>query len=679
MPASFLLIDGDDEFRRRLAAILTSGGSEVLEASTKEEANAAVSSTRVDFVVIDGKTVGETAEQLISQFTNNANVGQIAFLSRGSGAHHPPDHRVRNLGAAMIAHKPMPPEELAHKITSLLELTEISEAASSETELQLDAPDYPREAQLENLRNNYMKKIPELLKQIGQLLVDAQDSADSTEHLNDAYRLAHTLNGTAGSLGFSEVCSVAHAMEGVLKEIAHMRKITSIPPADYLGLNLPPEYKTESRKPTTPIESIEHKRAAITTSVLVVDNDPAFLESVTAMGRDNLIHVHTASTRDEALEQTKRHRLDAAIIDIHLASEENAFQIAQDLRSLDGYSELTIAFTSADTSIPTRIAAVHAGSSHFLDKPMQGTEFAAAVRRLAPVEFLDQPRIFVVDDDEDFLKYVSHTLEVERMKVDTLSDPTRVLEIIQDKRPDLMLLDVVMPEISGFDICRVLRSTEQWRDLPILFLTVHAGNEVLLRCFESGGDDYIVKPALREELLARINIRLDRVRLFRERADRDGLTSLPTRRAFIDQLKVRMSEAKRFNKPLAMCLLDLDYFKSINDTYGHLAGDRVLASFGHLLGSRFRVMDVRGRWGGEEFVVAFYGEESETAKMIIRRVQEEFSEMVFRGDHGEKFRVSFSAGIASFPGDGSAFEDLFKVVDEKLYVAKKEGRNRVVV
>ena len=140
---------------------------------------------------------------------------------------------------------------------------------------------------------------------------------------------------------------------------------------------------------------------------------------------------------------------------------------------------------------------------------------------------------------------------------------------------------------------------------------------------------------------------------------------------------MRLSEGIRFNKPVSLCLLDLDHFKQINDTYGHLAGDRVLATFGQLLSSRFRTMDVRGRWGGEEFAVAFYGEDADTAKMIINRVLDELKTMVFTGDKGEQFKVTFSAGVATFPLAGKSIEDLFRYVDEKLYLAKERGRSRI--
>ncbi|MCP4605149.1 MAG: response regulator [Proteobacteria bacterium] len=674
--SSVMLVDAEVEFRKQVASILNERGFRVLEVSSSSEAWTAIEGEKqIDLIAVDSLLSGESSIDFISRFAKEHEKTGIVYLFRHARDFETQEQQIRDLGVSLVTCKPMLPEELAHKIRVLLDLENKRPGSLVANWLE---PVFPREDQLDTLRSSYMQKIPTLFKQIGDTLVKAQTSRDSTDMLDEAYRLIHAVNGTAGTLGFTEVCSIAQAMEETLKEIARMLQIASAKSLDYADDEALPKYKLSRGRRVASTDLLDGNRT-LTTAVLVVDDDSEFLSSVVTMGRDNLIQIYPASTWKEAMDIAESHHLDAAIIDVYLGKEDSGFRIARDLRSMDGLSNLPISFISSDTSIPTRIAAVHAGASQFIDKPLQGVEFAAAVRRLVPLESPDQPRVFVVDDDEDFLKLISKILEAERMKVETLSDSTRILEVISDVRPDLLLLDVVMPEIDGFDVCRVLRSTEQWRDLPILFMTIHSSHEVLLKCFESGGDDYIEKPVLREELLARINIRLDRVKLFKERADRDGLTGLLTRRAFVEQFKMRLSEASRFDNSVSLCLIDIDHFKKINDTYGHLAGDRVLAGFGRLLGSRFRTMDVRGRWGGEEFVVAFYGEEALVAKMIISRAQEELSNMVFRGDHEEKFGISFSAGITSFPESGDTFEELFKVVDKKLYIAKESGRDRIEI
>jgi len=412
-------------------------------------------------------------------------------------------------------------------------------------------------------------------------------------------------------------------------------------------------------------------------SVLVVDDDEDFLATVRAMGKENLINVYAAEDAKSALEIARTHHLDAAVIDIILSSGNNAFEIANALRSTPGNHALPLGFISVDTSVAQRISAVHAGASLFLDKPLTSVAFQAAVRRLVPQENVARPKVLVVDDDTDFLTHMRLLLTAENIEVKTLRTATNIVEDAGEFRPDLILLDVVMEKVGGLDACRVLRSTDSWREIPILMLTVYGDRAMLVGSFAAGADDFIQKPIIKEELMARIRVRLERTQMYREKADTDSLTGLPTRRPFLDLFKMRLAEGIRFNKPVSLCLLDLDHFKQVNDRYGHLAGDRVLSGLGLLLGSRFRTMDVRGRWGGEEFVVVFYGEDAETSRMIVSRVLAEFREMTFLGDHGEEFHVTFSAGVASFPASGRTAEELFRQVDRKLYGAKSAGRNTI--
>ena len=158
------------------------------------------------------------------------------------------------------------------------------------------------------------------------------------------------------------------------------------------------------------------------------------------------------------------------------------------------------------------------------------------------------------------------------------------------------------------------------------------------------------------------------------------LTGLLTRRPFLQRVNARLSEVRRADRQLAIALLDLDNFKEIIDQFGHVVGDRVLGALGRLLSSRFRLEDLRCRWGGEEFMVALVDEDAATASSVLQRTLDEFSQIVFAAGNGDqtKFSVTFSAGIASYPSDGDDFRSLLKVADDRLYIAKENGRNQIV-
>ncbi|WP_430384139.1 GGDEF domain-containing response regulator [Archangium violaceum] len=289
----------------------------------------------------------------------------------------------------------------------------------------------------------------------------------------------------------------------------------------------------------------------------------------------------------------------------------------------------------------------------------------------------ERSRVLVLDDDPEAVRALSAALTSQLVEVVGLEDPYRLVDVLAEQRPDLLLLDVEMPGPSGFDLCRIVRSMPEWQGLHILFITAHTGVEFRVAAFQAGADDYLAKPVMREELRARVQSRLERARLARERAERDVLTGLLLRRPFLEGLRARLAEAQRTGRPLSLGFLDVDRFKKVNDTHGHLAGDRVLMQMGRLLTSRFRKEDLRCRWGGEEFVVALMGAPAEGARDILARTAAELARADFEGDKGEHFRVTFSAGLAVAPQDGADVETLLRVADERLYRAKAQGGNRI--
>lgn len=448
---------------------------------------------------------------------------------------------------------------------------------------------------------------------------------------------------------------------------------------------------------------LPHRSLRLST-VLVVDDDLAFLDHVVALGRSRLIDVRVARDAGEALHEARTHVLDAALIDIGLGvglgashgpslgaspgvglgtdpgvgpgAAEHAFDLARQLRALEGHADLPLGFLASESCVAHHIAAVHAGGSLFLTKPLDARAFASAVHSLEAERHHQRPRVLVLDDEPEVARALAGTLAAHRMDAFFLTSPLEILDALEQIQPSLLLIDVDMPELSGLEVCKMLRASARWKDLPVLLATADASEEVRIACFEAGGDDYVHKPVSERELLARIHGRLERLRLQRERADRDTLTGLLLRHAFAEALAARLNDAQRDHRPVSIALLDLDGFKRLNDIHGHLAGDRVLTAFGKLLSTAFRANDLRGRWGGEEFVVAFCGEDAASATAILERTRRELESRSFQSDHGAPFHVTFNAGVAAYPHDGLALDQLVQVADRRLHAAKAAGRAR---
>ncbi len=409
--------------------------------------------------------------------------------------------------------------------------------------------------------------------------------------------------------------------------------------------------------------------------VLVVDEDGASRARLRDMGREKLLSVVAVASPGEAIDEAGRGRFEAAFLDAALGSR--AHDHAKQLRTTPGHEHLPLAFLSSDNDVDRRVAAAHAGASLFLTKPVDPYAFSAAVDQMIALGQSGRMRVLVVDDDPEFASVLTEVLERDGILVRAVNDATHLVEIIEEVHPDLILMDAMLPRVSGWDAIRIVRTAPEHRDVPILFLTGRTDLASRVAAFEAGADDYLAKPLVVEELLARVRLRLDRRRLLQETTERDALTRLLSRRALLDGLASRLSEARRHGRILSVALLDIDRFKAVNDVHGHLVGDQVLAALGRLLGARFRLEDLRGRFGGEEFAIVFPGAPPSTAAGVLSRVLDEFRAMVFGGD-GQTFSVAFSAGVSGYPGDGSSVDELLRAADRRLYEAKRGGRGCVV-
>lgn len=389
------------------------------------------------------------------------------------------------------------------------------------------------------------------------------------------------------------------------------------------------------------------------------------------------LHLVAVESAQEALRQTRQRRFEVAFV-YHQLTDMFSLSLVRSLRREVGES-LPIAYVSQHQQVRDRLEGVHAGVSLFLNEDVNPDLLTQSLRQLQALNTQGSARILVIDDDEAQLSdWVTENLKGSPFQVSCLTSPLRVLELLSEIETDVLLIHADMVGLGGFEVCRTLRATPEWQALPIVLIGERGDDEIRVAAYRSGADDYLSNRSEPMVLKACLEARLERSRVVQERADRDGLTGLLVRRAFNDALQTRIATARRQGSCVSVCLIDLDHFKSVNDTYGHMAGDRVLSMMGRLLSSSFRVEDLRGRWGGEEFVVAFSNEDAKSAKVILERARREFVRLYFDGEKGERFKSSFSAGIATFPHHGQTIEDLFKIADERLYQVKEAGRNQIL-
>ncbi|GAC1436746.1 MAG: diguanylate cyclase [Chloroflexota bacterium] len=299
----------------------------------------------------------------------------------------------------------------------------------------------------------------------------------------------------------------------------------------------------------------------------------------------------------------------------------------------------------------------------------------------------ESPRILVVEDSPDIAELLAMALAGCQWRVHICPTGEEALATAARTDPDLILLDVTLPDTDGFAVCRALRARAETQHTPIIFLTARTQQQEKVRALDMGANDYVTKPFQMDELLARIRVGLrtksmqDSLRQTNaellELSNTDPLTDLYNRRYFDDRVHQELARARRYGHPLSCCLVDLDHFKNVNDTHGHLDGDHVLRETAHLLRESTREEDVVARYGGEEFVLLLMQQDGLSAVKVAEKIRRSIAEHSFHLPSGAHLHLTVSVGVSSYEGGAMEPAELIHAADMALYGVKQGGRNQV--
>ena len=354
------------------------------------------------------------------------------------------------------------------------------------------------------------------------------------------------------------------------------------------------------------------------------------------------------------------------------------------LESVDGrdvFGELTaysppvpvLLLTSQDT-FANRLEVARLGARGFLSKSLLPSQMLDAVLRFLPQPPYVETRVLAVDSDSGVLARLRELLEPLNIRFTALEDPLRFWDVFEATLPDLVLLDVNLPQISGIDLCRVVRNDPRWSGLPVVFLSASTDPDTIAKAFSAGGDDYASQLAIGPDLVTRINNHLARVAAQQNTAETGSSTGVACRRRSAESLIQLLHQADSRQEPLFLAVLNIDHLRQVNERYGHTTGDLVLRRFGELLLGMLQEGEQAGRWGGGEFVVGMYAAPLEHALLRLAELQEALGREEFTGANGSPAKVSFSAGVARYPQDGCDLRLLYQAAGEALRQAKLGGR-----
>lgn len=671
MNTNLLLLMDDPQLQRLYGRLLSRRGHQVTATDDVARAERIATDGDVDLAIVDADLETFSIADA-DQWLNGSSSPALILLKSPDPIDHSNGERLFQSTPPPIAEltlqKPLSPMELGIQVDHLL-------GGEPESTLQEDSR---ADRDFNAMQREFIYQLDEDLAAISEQWTEVENAPKAPQRA--AIRLRKTVaavRASARHFGFAKLADDLETLEGLLGEL--LAPESRLSDADrsqgrILLSNIRSICQTLQKE--YPADALIEDNPGHT--FLVVAPDREFLEGVEELGEQFVVRIRTAESIEEAIKRCGTPLLTGVILSVDTCQSTAKLRDAIDaLREASPLQSLPIALVGSGGEDLDRVRNLWTGASVLVSRPLTASKFARTARRLADLRRAQKSTVLVIEPEPCFADELTLHLDTNQVAVHCHSSPSNLFEHLERHQPNMLVVDAHLRGVSSFDICRAIRAIPRWQHLPIVMVADNDQPELRVAAYEAGADDFVCRRLPPEELRARIRVRLQRARLLKQRADRDSLTGLLTRRAFLERLAARLSEAERRDLDLSFCLIDVDHFKRINDTYGHPTGDRVLEKLGQLLRDRFRIEDLRCRWGGEEFAIVLVDEDRHTAHRALERVRREFSELEFTDDDGTPFEVTFSAGLAEYPTDGSDPETLLDTADARLLRAKQQGRNHI--
>ncbi|WP_447927884.1 diguanylate cyclase [Vreelandella sp. EE27] len=539
---------------------------------------------------------------------------------------------------------------------------------------------------LDELRWRFIEQLPARLQLTAQQWQQSRLCLPARARLApELHRFFHSLKGTGRSLGFERIAALAHQgeealtlsplpedldhtiehlLERLTQEQTQLRHERTPPPT-------PPSFNTvEFAAPARPSGSRQRL-------IYLCDDEPGqisqLLHHLRCFGHE-VVHFADPHAFFNAV---LTRRPDAIIMDVQFPQGDTAgTETLTSLNKLTG-ERLPAIVLSAFGDFHSRLSAVRAGCKGYFTKPFKPLDVMLAVDEMTSPPDGEALRVLVVDDEPEMAGYHALLLEQAGMVVEQAHHPSEALGALEHFSPDLILMDMYMPVCSGEELATIIRQQPEHVGLPILYLSGETNSQKQFTAMTAGVEGFITKPVVPAELVSAVRLRAERLRHLRTLMTQDSMTGLYNHSTTTDLIDRALVQAYRDDGRHVMAMIDIDHFKEVNDTHGHLAGDQVIITLAHMLKTRLRVSDIVGRCGGEEFVVLLKDISVECAVTLIDGLRHDFEQVEFHAGSA-RFSCTFSVGLSAFPEQPST-EALRVSADRALYRAKNRGRNQVAI
>ena len=545
----------------------------------------------------------------------------------------------------------------------------------------MDNPSYTQTVaeQLAKLRHDYLARLPAELAALTALAISLGQGEPDRASLEELHHRLHKLAGSGGTFGFTALSAAARNLEQRVKADLSNPIETRDSPAHLAFL------ADVAALGDTVVEDDASNVAAVSIGqapgqaiqIWLVEDDVLLGQELARQieAFKYVVRVFTQISEAETAAETERP--DMLIMDVLFEAEgENATEILAQRPNLRKLA-CPLLFISSLDDFRSRVRAAQLGAAGYCLKPL---DVPRLLNRMAQIfEQRDAPaqRVLIVDDDVELAAHYRLALLGAGMEAEVLHQPEVIIEKISAFRPELLLMDLHMPNFSGPDLAGVIRQYEKWASLPIVYLSAETDLGAQIKALDRGADDFLTKPISDAQLVAAVTVRVERARQLSAQISKDSLTGLLKHASIKEIAEGEVIRARRIGKPVTLAMLDIDHFKRVNDTYGHAAGDVVISSAAMLLRQRLRQSDIVGRYGGEEFAAVLPECDIAAAQELLEDIRRRFAAVRFSHE-GKDFSCTLSIGLAcsaQFPGSNGAA--LLIAADAALYAAKRGGRNQV--
>ncbi|MDM8349010.1 diguanylate cyclase [Pseudomonas sp. sp1636] len=521
------------------------------------------------------------------------------------------------------------------------------------------------------------QELPELANKVQ--LLQAGDHETQLLQLRSLRDQLHKLAGAAGTFGFASIGQRAreleqqasHCLENLrLKDQGLQAFIQQL--QQFTAQSLP----SAAQRPTPARPRTAQKAETDVQRIYILEDEASIGENMRLTLSNFGYHAEHFSRIDDFDAALQRRLPDALIIDVNLGdSAQTGLAYAAALQQRLEHPLPLLVITTQD-DFATHLQAVRIGAMGYFTKPVDIPQLENRLERCFAQQQGEPYRVLIVDDDHDLASRYSLILRGANMLVEVLEKPSGIFAAMSRFNPEVVLLDVNMPDCTGPELAQIIRFNDDWLRVPIIYLSAETDITRQMNALIKAGDDFVSKPIADNALISTVFSRAQRARLLSIALSRDSLTGLLKHADIKEQVGIELERAQRSGKPASVAMLDIDFFKKVNDSYGHVAGDNVIRALANLLRQRLRRVDSLGRYGGEEFLVVLPDCPAEQALRILDEIRQRFAALHFIAD-GTQFSVTLSAGIASTEQGVNDAGELLERADRALYAAKHGGRNQV--